>query len=155
MDVALEYDWSGDATVDTATLRAFIATSIGGEQHPDGTIFRDGMYVMAATVSAADANPAAALFGFEERFRATFRLGNLADPATTDHNTALIVHALIAFSEIHGGRGVLLFNGEENVLQYGPDGIVFAEQWADWRENHEVAPLLTQFASRVLPQPLL
>ena len=153
--MALEYDWSGDADVDTAALRTFITTAAGGYQHPDGTVFLDGMYVMARAESEEDVNPAMALFGFDERFTATFRFANLADAATRDHNTALMVHVVIAFAQRHSGSGVLLHNGERAVLQYGRDGIVFDADWEDWTENGEVAPLLAQFASRVLPQPLL
>ena len=135
--MATEFDWYGDAEVDIATLRAFIADATGGEQHPDGTVHLDGMSITARVGSD------------------TFRFANLADAATTDHNTALMVHVLIAFAQTHGGSGVLLYNGEEAVLQYGEDGIVFASDWEDWTENSEVAPLLAQFTSRVLPQPLL
>ena len=155
MRVALEYDWSGDTEVDTAALRAFIATETGGQQAPDGTVFLDGMYVTASAGSRDDANEAMKLFGFEDRFWVTFRFANLANEATTDHNTALMVHVLIAFAQSHGGTGVLLHNGERAVLQYGRYGIVFDAEWEDWTENGEVAPLLTQFASRTLPQPLL
>jgi len=153
--VANEYDWVGDVDVDTPELRAFITTATAGEQHPDGTVFLDGMYVMAKAVPADNVNPDIRLFGFDERFTATFRFANLADPATRAHNTALMVHVLIAFAQSYGGSGVLLYNGEEAVLQYGKDGIVFDAEWEDWTENGEVAPLLNQFASRVLPQPLL
>jgi hypothetical protein len=155
MRVALEYDWSGDTEVDTAALRAFIATATGGQQAPDGTVFLDGMYVMASADSGDEANEAMRLFGFEDRFWATFRFANLADEATSDHNTALMVHVLIAFAQSRDGTGVLLHNGERAVLQYGKDGVVFDADWEDWTENGEVAPLLTQFASRTLPQPLL
>jgi hypothetical protein len=153
--VAIEYDWVGDADVDTETLRAFITSGTEGEQHPDGTVFLDGMYIMARAVTADDVNPDITLLGFDERFTATFRFANLADAATSEHNTALMVHVLIAFAQRYGGNGVLLYNGEEAVLQYGKDGIVFDAEWEDWTENREVAPLLNQFASRVLPQPLL
>ncbi|TDO38932.1 hypothetical protein C8E87_2600 [Paractinoplanes brasiliensis] len=37
--MALEYDWSGDAEVETTALRTFIATATGGQQAPDGTVF--------------------------------------------------------------------------------------------------------------------
>jgi hypothetical protein len=152
--VATEFDWYGDAEVDIATLRAFIADATGGEQYPDGTVRLDGMYI-TARVGSDDDDEVVPLFGFDERFSATFRFANLADAATTDHNTALMVHVIIAFAQTHGGSGVLLYNGEEAVLQYGEDGIVFASDWEDWTENSEVAPLLAQFTSRVLPQPLL
>jgi hypothetical protein len=66
-----------------------------------------------------------------------------------------MVHVLIAFAQSRDGTGVLLHNGERAVLQYGKDGVVFDADWEDWTENGEVAPLLTQFASRTLPQPLL
>jgi hypothetical protein len=155
MSVALEYDWSGDTEVDTAALRAFIATATGGRQAPDGTVFLDGMYVTARADSGDDVNEAMKLFGFEDRFWATFRFANLADEATNVHNTALMVHVLIAFTQSRGGTGVLLHNGERAVLQYGKDGVIFDAGWEDWTENGEVAPLLAQFASRTLPQPLL
>lgn len=149
--MAVEFTWYGDADVDTPTLRSFLVAAVSGAQQPDGTVFRDGLQVFARHAPGDDV----ALFGFDQRFRATFRFANLADPATTERNTALMVHVLIAFAQSHGGNGVLLFNGEQAVLQYGADGVVFASDWEDWTENAEVAPLLTQFASRILPQPLL
>ncbi|NMO54827.1 hypothetical protein HH310_27040 [Actinoplanes sp. TBRC 11911] len=153
--MALEYDWSGDTAIDTPALRSFIATATGGQPAPDGTIFLNGMYVMANLDSEDDANEAMRLFGFEDRFWVTFRFANLADETTKTHNTALMVHVLIAFAQSHSGSGVLLHNGERAVLQYGKDGLIFDADWEDWTENPEVAPLLTQFASRTLPQPLL
>lgn len=154
MRVALEYDWSGDTEVGTAELRAFIATATGGRQAPDGAVLLEGMSVTARD-SRDDPNEAMKLFGFEDRFWATFRFANRADQATSDHNTALMAHVLIAFAQTRGGNGVLLHNGERAVLQYGADGIIFDADWEDWTENGEVAPLLTQFTSRKLPQPLL
>ena len=153
--MAVEFTWYGDADVDTPTLRDFLATTVGGTQQLDGTVLRDGLSISARRVTEDEANPDTALFGFDQRFRATFRFANLADAETAEHNTALMAHTLIAFAQRNGGSGVLLFNGEEAVLQYGPDGIVFASDWEDWTENSEIAPLLTQFASRVLLQPLL
>jgi hypothetical protein len=153
--MAIEFDWSGDAAVSRETMRTFIATATGGDQHPDGTVFVDGMYVTARAGSDHDVNPAIALFGFDERFSATFRFANLATRATTEHNTALMAHVVISFFQSFGGSGVLLYNGDVAVLQYGEDGIVFAADWEDWTDNSETAPLLVQFASRVLPQPLL
>src|SRR3954462_10402614 len=153
--VALEYDWYGDAYVDTEGLRAFIATVTGGDRHPDGTVFLGGMYVMAEAESDDDINPVMALFGFDERFTATFRFANLATESARAHNTALMAHVLIAFAQTRGGNGVLLHNGDRAVRRYGKGGIVFGAEGEDWRGHGEVAPLLNQFASRVLPQPLL
>ena len=153
--MALEYDWSGDTDLDTTALRAFIAAETVGTQSSDGTVFLNGMYIAANAVSGDDVNPAIKLFGFDERFTATFRLANSADEATADHNTALMVHVLIRFAQQHGGSGILLHNGDEAIMQYGDTGIAFDEGWEDWTENSEVAPMLTQFAIRVLPQPLL
>src|SRR3954454_3472974 len=153
--MAIEFDWDGDADVDTVTLQGFVLAAIGGAQQPDGTVFRDGLQVFAKHVSGDDVNPATALFDFDQRFRATFGFANLADAATTEHNIALMVHTLIAFAQRYGGAGVLLFNGDEAVLQYDANGVVFDAGWEDWTENGEVPPLLPQFARRVLPQPLL
>ncbi|WP_433385443.1 SitI3 family protein [Actinoplanes sp. CA-142083] len=153
--MATEYTWYGDADVDTDSLRAFIATTTGGEQHADGTVFFPGMYVSSARAEGDDVNPAVELFGFKERFSATFRLSKQADEPAQQHATALMAHTLIAFATRFGGHGVLLFNGEDNILQYGEGTVTFGAEWEDWAENPETAPLLTQFPSRVLPQPLL
>src|SRR3982750_2784933 len=99
MRVALEYDWSGDTEVDTAALRTFIATATGGQQSTDGTVFLNGMYVTARAGSEDDVNEAIRLFGFEDRFWVTFRFANLADEVTSNHNTALMAHVLIAFAQ--------------------------------------------------------
>jgi hypothetical protein len=153
--MADEYTWYGDAALDARGLRDFIATSTGGVQHRDGTIFLPGMYVTARPAAGDEVNPAVRLFGFDHRFTATFRVSSRVDEATARHAEALMVHTLIAFSTRYGGHGVLLFNGETAVLQYADHGVVLAADWEGWSENGEIAPLLTQFASQVLPQPLL
>jgi hypothetical protein len=153
--MADEYDWRGDAAVDASELRQFVADATGGELHDDGTIFLPGMYVSARQAVGNDANPAMRLFGFDDRFGVTFRFSSRADPATTEHAASLMVHAVIAFAARHGGRGVLLFNGELAVLQYEHGDVVFDADWDDWSENKEIAPLKSRFAMRVLPQPLL
>jgi hypothetical protein len=66
-----------------------------------------------------------------------------------------MVHTLIAFASQYEGRGVLLFNGETAVLQYADGDVVLDAEWEEWPDNSEVAPLLNQFTTRVLPQPLL
>lgn len=151
--MAIEFDWYGDASVDTATLRAFIATATSGEQRPDGTIFLDGMYVMAR--ASSDEDGVIVLFGSDQHFSATFRFSNVTDDAKRNHNTAVMVRVLIAFAQAYQSSGVLLFNGERNVLQYGADGIVFDAAWEDWTANRETDQLLHEFSSRRLPQPLL
>jgi hypothetical protein len=153
--MAIEYTWNGDTDLGTGDLRRFIATATGGEESPDGTIFATGMYVSAGQVTGDEINPAMGLFGFEQRFSATFRFSSRADDATTEHDTALMVHTLIAFASQYDGQGVLLFNAEIAVLQYGDGDVVLDAEWEDWSENGEIAPLLSQFTTRVLPQPLL
>jgi len=153
--MADEYTWNGDADLDTGSLRDFIATVSGGTQHPDSTIFMPGMYVTARHVTGDEINPAVRLFGFDHRFTATFRLSSRVDEATLRHAEAVMVHTVIAFSSRYGGRGVLLFNGETAVLGYSDGDVVLAADWEEWSENSEIAPLLTQFTSQVLPQPLL
>ncbi|GIM89743.1 SitI3 family protein [Paractinoplanes toevensis] len=153
--MAYEYTWYGDSELDTPGLTAFIAATTGGEERPDGTIFLAGMYVTARSVTGEDVNPAVSLFGFEHRFTATFRISSRVDDVTEEHATALMVHTVIAFASRFGGHGVLLFNGETAVLLHAGDHVVLDAEWEDWTENSEIAPLLDQFDSEVLPQPLL
>jgi len=153
--MADEYDWHGDAAVDVSGLRRFIADVTGGDLRDDGTVFLPGMYVTARQPAGDEVNPAMRLFGFDDRFGVTFRFSSRADQKTSAHAASLMLHTVIAFALRHGGRGVLLFNGETAVLQYNGSDVVLAADWEDWTENAEVAPLMTQFATRVLPQPLL
>jgi hypothetical protein len=111
--------------------------------------------IKARALPEDERNPALRLFGLGELFTVTFRFENLAEPETSERNSALMAHTLIAFAQRYGGGGVLLFNGERAVLQYGAEGVVFDSDWEDWAENPETAPLLAQFPSRVLDQPLL
>jgi hypothetical protein len=153
--MAIEYSLASEADVDTQDLQDFMVAAIGGEKGPDGTVFRDGMYVMAHRLAEGEENSAMQLFGIQHRVSATFRLANLADEATRNHNTALMVGAVLAFFHRYAGRGVLLFNGEVAILQRLTGEIVFDREWEDWFENDEVTPLLDGYPIRPLPQPLL
>ncbi|WP_067497488.1 SitI3 family protein [Actinoplanes sp. TFC3] len=153
--MAEEYDWRGDTAVDVSDLRRFIAAATGGELRDDDTIFLPGMYVTSRQPAGDEVNPAMRLFGFDDRFSATFRFSSRVDQKTSAHAASLMVHAVIAFALQREGRGVLLFNGETAVLQYDGSDVVLDAEWEDWSENSEIAPLLTQFATQVLPQPLL
>ena len=153
--MATEYTLSSEAEVDTGELQDFMVAAIGGDKGPDGTVFRDGMYVTAYRVPDGEGNPAMQLFGFQHRVTATFRLSNLSNEATKNHNAALMVGAVLAFFDRYAGRGVLLFNGEVVIIERLTDEIIFDEEWDDWFENDEVTPLLRGFAVRPLAQRLL
>jgi hypothetical protein len=66
-----------------------------------------------------------------------------------------MVEAVLAFFDAYPGRGVLLFNGEEAILQRLGDGIEFGSDWDDWLELPEVTPIVARHSLRRLGQPLL
>ena len=153
--MAVEYDLESDTEADLAEIREFFAAAIEGDAGPDGTVFRNGMYVMTYRLDPEDEESTIEHFGFRHRITATYRFSNLADPAVRDHNTALMVRSVLQFTERFGGHGVLLFNGEEATIQWTPDEVVFGSDWPEWTEVRPVIPLLTGHAIGPLPQPLL
>ena len=153
--MALEYTFYGAADATSEELRSLIAAAVGGSVTPDGTILREGMHVTAARVGSDDAHSTTRLFGFDHRVTAIFRFANLSTTGISEHNSVLMVAAVLAVFDTYPALGVLLFNGEEAVLQRFEDGVVFNCDWEDWSEVDEMAPLLAGHQVRPLPQPLL
>lgn len=148
--MAIEYVLYGDTDVTADELTELLAEAIAADRVDGTTAFRDGMYVSSGQVADEERNDAVRAYGFEHRVTATFRL---ADPPAP-HNTALVVAAVLAWSDRYGDCGVLLFNGYRAVLQLLPDGVVFDSEWAEFTGNDEVVALRANNPARPLPQPL-
>jgi hypothetical protein len=148
--VAIEYTYYGAADLDTEDLRSTVAATLGAAPSPDGSMFRDGLWVNAYRVEASDVAKAPSLFGFQHRVTITFRFSSVR-PELEEHNTALMVGVILALS---GTDGVLLFNGEEAVMQVSGGEVIFAAGWEDWDEP-EVAALVRNHRVEQLAQPLL
>jgi hypothetical protein len=154
--VSVFFTFYGEANLTTNALQFLVAQAVGGTISPDGFIFRDGMDITALCVADDDEEESTgAYFGFTERVSVTFNFHNLAGLEVTDHNTALMVAAVLAVFDADPGRGVLLYNGSQVVLQRLDDGVELDSGWADWSEITETAPLLERYPSRLLHQPLL
>jgi hypothetical protein len=153
--MAIEFDLRSDADLDAGELLAFFAEAIGSTSVRDGAAFCEGMYVMPDRVPQDDDDPTVGWFGFKHRSTTTFRFSNQADAATTDHNTAVMVGAVLAFFDRYAVHGVLLFNGEVVVIQRLTDRVVVADDWAEWLDGDEVATILASQSVHPLPQPLL
>ena len=150
------FTFYGEANLTTGALRYLMAQAVGGTISPEGFIFREGMDITALCVADDDEEESTgAYFGFTERVSVTFTFHYLAGLELTDHNTALMVLAVLAVFDAAPGRGVLLYNGSQVVLQRLDDGVEFDSEWADWSQNAETAPLLDHYPSRLLAQPLL
>jgi hypothetical protein len=148
--VAIEYTYYGAADLDTDDLRSTVVAILGAALSPDGSMFRDGLWVNAYRVEADDVATAPGLFGFPHRVTITFRFSSVR-PDLEEHNTALMVGVVLALS---GADGVLLFNGEEAVMQASGGEVTFAAGWEDWDEP-EVAALMRDHRVAPLAQPLL
>lgn len=148
--MATEYTYFGAADLETAELRSVVAASLGATLSPDGSMSRDGLWVSAYRVEPEDVATAPHLFGFEHRVTVTFRFSSM-HRELDEHNTALMVGVVLALST---ADGVLLFNGEEAVMQTSGGEVTFASDWEDWDEP-EVAALMRDHRIAPLAQPLL
>jgi hypothetical protein len=154
--VSVFFTFYGEANLTTDALRSLMAEAVGGTISPDGFIFREGMDITALCVADDDDDESTgAYFGFTERVSVTFNFHNLAGLEVTDRNTALMVAAVLAVFDADSGRGVLLYNGSQVVLQRLDDGVEFDSEWMDWSQIAETAPFLERYPSRPLNQPLL
>jgi hypothetical protein len=153
--MALEYIFHSAADATPEDFRSVIAAAVGGAVAADGTIFLEGMYVIVYSADPTEAQATTRLFGFDHRISALFRFSNLSSPATARHNTVLMVVAVLSVFDRFAQPGVLLFNGEQAVLQKLDGGVVFDEDWEDWSEVDEVTPFVAAHTRRRLAQPLL
>ncbi|BFU46752.1 SitI3 family protein [Krasilnikovia sp. MM14-A1004] len=153
--MSLFYTFYGEADVSSEDLRSRMASVLGGSIGADGTIFRDGMNVAANRVEPQEAHATTGYFGFQDKITAIFHFSNRASAETTDHNTVLMAEAVLATLDAFPGRGVLLFNGEQAILQRLGDGIEFDAEWEDWTDIDEARPMVARHVVRRLAQPLL
>jgi hypothetical protein len=153
--MSLFFTYYGEVGVATGDLQKLIAAAVGGTVSSHDTIFCPGMNVTAHRVDDDDEDSTGRYFGFVERVTATFNFDSQVPDDVSEHNTALMVRAVLALFDAYPGRGVLLFNGERVVLQRLSDGVEFDAEWEDWAELDEVRPLLAAHQQRKLPQPLM
>jgi hypothetical protein len=148
--MAIEYTYYSAADLDTDGLRSLVAAVLGAAVSPDGSMFRDGLWVNAYRVEPVDVATAPGLFGFQHRVTITFRFSSTRRDLE-QHNTALMVGVVLGLAR---ADGVLLFNGEEAVIQTSSGQVTFAAGWEDWDEP-EVAALVRDHKVAPLAQPLL
>jgi hypothetical protein len=149
--MAIEYTYYGAADLDSDGLRSAVAATLGASISPDGSMTRDGLWVVAYRVADDELARAPALFGFVHRITVDFRFSS-THRDLEQHNTALMLGVVLSLS---GTDGVLLFNGEEAVAQTAGGEVTFAAGWADWDDMPEVAALRRDHKVAPLPQPLL
>jgi hypothetical protein len=149
--MAIEYTYYGSADLGTESLRSKVAEALGGSLAPDGTVVRDGLSATACRVEPGDEATAPGLFGFTHRITVRFRF-SAGRRDLEEHNTALMVGAVLGLAQTDG---VLLFNGEEAVVQIIAGEAVFANGWEDWDDMPEVVALRKSHRDAPLAQPLL
>jgi hypothetical protein len=142
--MATEYTYYSAADLTIEELRSVVVAALGG-------FVREGMSASAHRVDRGDEAAAPQLFGFPHRVTCRFRF-SATRPDLEEHNTALMVGAFLAIADRTGADSVLLFNGEEAVLQSVGGEAVFA---ADWETPPEVSALRTGRRVAQLAQPLL
>ncbi|PRY25818.1 SitI3 family protein [Pseudosporangium ferrugineum] len=152
--MATEYTYYSAADLTTDRLRSLVAASLAGAATSDGTVVREGLSAFAWRVDPGEEATAPTLFGFEHRVTVRFRFSSVR-PDLEEHNTALMVGAVLALVDRTGADSVLLFNGEEAVLQSAGGAASFAAQWEDWQSMPEVSALMSGRQVSVLAQPLL
>lgn len=152
--MALEYIYDGSAALSSEELRSLVVSCLGGSLMPDGAILREGLRAVAYQVEPGEEAAAPSLFGFLHRVSVRFRFSsNRGD--LEGHNIALMVSTVLALADRTKADGVLLFNGEEAVLQVVGGEAIFAEDWDDWEDLPEAAALKTGRRVGHLAQPLL
>ncbi|ROT34234.1 hypothetical protein EF879_05220 [Micromonospora sp. HM5-17] len=154
--MAVEYRLYGAADLETDQLVSFLAAELGGTVGDDGRVRRDGLDVTPYRVETGDeAWVATSVFGFPHRVTASFRLSNRVSEQVRELNVGLMMRAVLSFFDTYPGDGVLLFNGEEVVLQKLTGQVSVNSDWEDWTELAGLRMLRAGRDFRPLPQPLL
>jgi hypothetical protein len=149
--MAIEYTYYGAADLDTDDLRSTVAVALDASLSPDGSMTREGLWVVAYRVADDEVARAPALFGFAHRVTVDFRFSSTRRDLE-QHNTALMLGVVLSLA---GTDGVLLFNGEEAVVRTTGGEVTFAAGWSDWDDMPEITALKRYHKEAPLPQPLL
>jgi hypothetical protein len=152
--MALGYTYYSAADPDLRELRSVVAAAVGGTVTADETIVRDGLSIASWRVTPGDEAYAPQLFGFTHRLTVRFRLPSRWRELE-EHNTALMIAAVLTIVDRTGADSVLLFNGEEAILQSVDGEVIFAEDWEGWEEYPKAAAFKAGRRVARLPQPLL
>src|SRR2546430_15316161 len=112
----MEYRFYGSADVSTEELMAFVATATGGFV-TDNYVRRDFLDITPFREEPGEEASVPALFGFVHRVTMSFRISNRANSDQRDEAVVLMVRTVLQFFDRYPSEGVLLFNGEEGVLQ--------------------------------------
>jgi hypothetical protein len=152
--MATEYDFYVAAELSTTEILQFMATAVGGQLTEHGFVARDGLQVTAYAVEPSEEVYPPRAFDFTGRTVATFRFSNTAAEEVEQLNTGRMVAAVLSFFAEHPGRGVLLFNGEEVVIQRLSDKVEINSEW-EWGELAALDRIRAEHVWHPLPQPLL
>jgi hypothetical protein len=150
----MEYRFEGSADVSTEEMRSFMAAVTGGFI-ADNYVRRDFLDITPWRVEPGDEASAAAVFGFTDRVTIMFRISNRANFDQRDEAVVLMVRTVLQFFDRYPSEGVLLFNGEQVVLQRLDGGAVVDSKWEELADIRELAALVAGLEVAPLPQPLL
>jgi hypothetical protein len=152
--MAIEYTYYSAADLSTEELRSMVAAALSGALTDDGAVVREGLSASASRVNPGDEATAPRLFGFTHRVTVRFRFSGTR-PELEENNTALMIGAVLALVDRTGTDSVLLFNGEEAILQSVGGDVVFAGDWEAWESLPQAAALRAGRRVGTLAQPLL
>jgi len=153
--MATEYKLYSAAELSTDEIVTYLTNALDASGTPGGYLERDGLQVTAYAVPATEAVTAASVFGFNHRVTATFRFDGLSAEAVRTANTVLMVRAVLALFGEYRADGVLLFNGEEVVVQRLNGEVSLNGDWEDFAEIEDLKRIATMYPLRTVPQPLL
>jgi hypothetical protein len=152
--LATEYTFEGSANVSVEELRSFMAAVTGGFI-TDNYVRSDFLDITPLEVEPGDESPIGALLGFVDRISIVFRISNRADSHQRDEAVVLMVRTVLQLFDRYPSEGVLLFNGEQVVLQRLNGRVVVDSKWEELADIPELAALVAALEVAPLPQPLL
>ncbi|MFI7601396.1 SitI3 family protein [Actinoplanes sp. NPDC049681] len=150
----MEYTYYSAADLTTDELRTAVTAALDGSATPDGSIMREGLSASAYHIDPDGEATAPQRFGFVHRVTCLFRFSSTRRELE-EHNTALMVGAFLEIADRTGADSVLLFNGEEAVLQSRDGEVIFSADWEDWEILPELSALTSGRRVAQLAQPLL
>jgi hypothetical protein len=153
--MAIEYLFLGSQDLSNNELLEFFADAVDGSVVNGDYVERDGLFIIPRHDDSGDQTYITDIFGFVPRIAVTFRFWNLASREVAKANTVTMIRATLLLLHKYQGKGVLLFNYEEVVLQKLNGGVVVNNEWEELAELPELRELVKTRELRPLPQPLL
>lgn len=153
--MATEYHLSVATPQEPQPVVQLLAEALRLEQQPDGFLVGPGILLGVRPMTGLRRTVLREAFGFDPSLSILFRMYNNAPDDEYSMGKHILIRATMLVLERDPGDAVLLFNGEQVILQRLQGRLALNHDWQEWTSYQLLADVTLPYTLRALPSPLL